>query len=141
MLAGFWRFLADGVTINYRPYVINRQWPPVGLGYVRCQSGSTQIRASGVVLIVSTATSSLPRIPTMNVFCRNVAWVRPSAVRTVSVSRSAARVQCASRWPVLPCSRATAQRSFTSKALKAESAIAAVKAWSEQHEVCFVSTC
>ena len=72
----------------------------------------------------------------MIISCRSVLAARSSsAARPVPVSRFAARVLSASRWPVPP-SKLTAQRSFRNKAFKAETAVAAVKAWSEQHEVC-----
>ena len=80
----------------------------------------------------------------MIVSCRNVAAVRSlSAVRPFPVSRFATRVQCASRCPVPPLrgTARTTQRSVGNIATKAENALAAVKAWSEQHEVCFLDAC
>lgn len=86
----------------------------------------------------------MSHFPTMIVSCRNVAAVRSlSAVRPFPVLRLATRVQCASRCPVPP-SRGTArttQRSVGNIALKAETAFAVVKAWLEQHEVCFLNAC
>ena len=90
------------------------------------------------VSVTFSAGSSLPHIQTMIISCTNVLAARSlSAARPDSVSRFAVRVHCASRWPALP-SKITALRSVRSKAPKVETAVAAVKAWSEQHEVCLL---
>ncbi len=102
---------------------------------------TTQNVITSHLSFIYAARSTWSYFPTMSVSCSLFSTARSLSGQPIPASHFVTQVQRAPQRPVLPVNftARTTQRCIRSKAWDAEKSVAAVKAWAEQHEVCFLT--